>query len=130
MSMVQVSGLESLMLEKICSLGCVMRVGYIDDGREVTVLIVHDDDPGRVSRTIDEIADTGIEIEDEVPDRMITPLEINDGPDLPEGIIADSKVIYERAAPAAEWYRGQSEHNRGSTSGYIGFAQEMRTTGR
>ena len=96
MSTLQVSKLESLILEKICSLGYVMRVGYIDDGREVTILVVHDDDPRRVSKTISEIADRGMEIEDEVPDRMITALEINDGPDLPEGIIADSKVIYER----------------------------------
>ncbi len=71
---------------------------YIDDGREVTVLVVHDDDPGRVSKTIDEIGDRSIEIEHKVPDRMITALEINDGPDLPEGILADSKVIYEREA--------------------------------
>lgn len=98
MSTVQVSRLESLILDKICTLGYVMRVGYIDDGREVTVLVVHDDDPGRVSKTIDEIGDRSIEIEDEVPDRMITALEINDGPDLPEGILADSKVIYEREA--------------------------------
>ena len=98
MSTLQVSKLESLILEKICSLGYVMRVGYIDDGREVTILVVHDDDPGRVSKTIREIGDGGRSIEDEIPDRMITPLEINDGPDLPEGIIADSKVIYERGA--------------------------------
>ena len=98
MSTLQVSKLESLILEKICSLGYVMRVGYIDDGREVTILVVHDDDPGRVSKTIDEIVDRGMEIEKEIPDRMISPLEIDDGPDLPEGIIADSKVIYERGA--------------------------------
>ena len=98
MSTVQETRLESLILDKICTLGYVMRVGYIDDGREVTVLVVHDDDPGRVSKTIDEIVDRSIEIEHELPDCMITALEINDGPDLPEGILADSKVIYEREA--------------------------------
>ena len=98
MSTLQVSKLESLILEKICSLSYVMRVGYIDDGREVTILVVHDDDPGRVGKTIREIGDRGREIEDEIPDRMISPLEIDDGPDLPEGIISDSKVIYERDA--------------------------------
>ena len=98
MSTAQVTRPESLILDRICTLGYVMRAGYIDDGREVTVLVVHDDDPGRVPRTIDEIVDRSIEIEDEVPDRMITALEINDGPDLPEGILADSKVVYEREA--------------------------------
>ena len=98
MSTLQVSRLESLILEKICSLGYVMRVGYIDDGREVTILIVHDDDSSRVDKTIDEIVERGLEIEDEIPDRMISPLEIDDGLDLPEGIIDDSKVIYELEA--------------------------------
>ena len=98
MPALQVSMLESLIAEKICSLDYVKRVGYIDDGREVTVLVVHDDDPGRVSKTIREIGDRGREIEREMRDRMISPLEINDGPDLPEGILADSKVVYEREA--------------------------------
>ena len=95
-STLQVSKLESLILDRICSLRYVMRVGYRDDGQEVIILVVHDDDPGRVSRTIREIGDKGREIEDEMPDRMITALEINDGPDLPEGILAGSKVVYTR----------------------------------
>ena len=99
MSTVQVSRLESLILEKICSLEYVSKVGYIDDGREeVTILVIHDDDPDRDSAIVRGIGDGGRAIEDEMPDRMISPLAIHDGPDLPEGILANSKVIYERGA--------------------------------
>ena len=97
MSTVQVSRLESLILEKICTLEYVSRVGYIDEGREeVIILVIHDDDDDRVGEMIRGIGDGGRAIEDEIPDRMFTPIPIHDGPDLPEGIIADSKVIYER----------------------------------
>ena len=99
MSTVQLSRLESLILEKICGLEYVSRVGYIDEGRgEVTILVIHDDDRKRDAEIVRGIGDSGRAIEDEMPDRMITPLAIHDGPDLPEGIIADSKVIYEREA--------------------------------
>ena len=99
MSTVQVSRLESLILEKICNLEYVSKVGYIDDGREeVTILVIHDDDPDRDSAIVRGIGDGGRAIEDEMPDRMISPLAIHDGPDLPEGILANSKVIYERGA--------------------------------
>ena len=97
MSTARASQLESLILEKICSLDYVSRVGYIDDGSvEVTILVIHDDDPDRDSAIVRGIGDGGTEIEDEMPGRMITSLAIHDGPDLPEGILADSKVIYER----------------------------------
>ena len=99
MSTVQVSRLESLILEKICSLEYVSRVGYIDEGREeVTILVIHDDDRKRDAEIVRGIGDGGRAIEDEMPDRMISPLAIQDGDDLPEGILADSKVIYEREA--------------------------------
>ena len=99
MSTVQVSRLESLILEKICSLEYVSRVGYIDDGREeVTILVVHDNDPDRDAAIVRGIGNAGTAIEHEMPDRMITPLPIPGGPDLPEGIISDSKVIYDRDA--------------------------------
>ena len=99
MSTVQLSRLESLILEKICGLEYVSRVGYIDEGRgEVTILVIHNDDRKRDAEIVRGIGDGGRAIEDEMPDRMITPLAIHDGPDLPEGIIADSKVIYEREA--------------------------------
>ena len=40
MSTVQASKLETLILEKICTLDYVSRVGYIDDGgEEVTILL-------------------------------------------------------------------------------------------
>ena len=97
MSTARVSKLESLILEKICGLDYVSRVGYIDDGREeVTILVIHDDDPDRDSAIVRGIGDGGRAIGREIRDRMITPLAIHDGPDLPDGIIADSKVIYER----------------------------------
>ena len=97
MSTIQVSKLESLILEKICTLDYVSRVGYIDDGgEEVTILAIHDDDPSRVGEMIRSIGDGGTAIEDEMPGRMVSAVAIPGGPDLPEGIIADSKVIYER----------------------------------
>ena len=96
MSTIQVSKLESLILEKICSLDYVSRVGYIDDGREeVTILVIHDDDPDRDSAIVRGIGDGGRAIEDEMPDRMITALPI---PDSTEDAIDDSKIIYEREA--------------------------------
>ena len=99
LSAIQVSKLESLILDKICGLEYVSRVGYIDKGREeVTILVVRDYDPGRVGEMISGIGDGGRAIEDEMPDRMISPLAIDDGPDLPDGILAGSKAVYEREA--------------------------------
>ena len=99
MSTVQVSRLESLILEKICSLEYVSRVGYIDERREeVLVLVVHDHIPDRDASIVRGIGDGGRAIGREIRDRMITPLPIPSGPDLSEGILADSKVIYEREA--------------------------------
>ena len=99
MSSIQVSNLESLILEKICSLDYVSRVGYIDDGREeVSILVIHDHDPDRDLAIVRGIGNGGTAIEDEMPGRMITSLAIHDGPDLPEGILAGTKVIYEREA--------------------------------
>ena len=96
MSTVRASRLESLILEKICALEYVSRIGCIDEGREeVTILAIHDYDPDRLLEMIRGIGDGGRAIEDEIPDRMFSPLSIHDGPDLPEGIIAGSKVIYE-----------------------------------
>ena len=98
MSTVQASRLESLILDKICGLEYVSRVGYSDDGQEVTILVIHDDDRERDLEILCGIGDKGMEIEDEMPERMISPLAIQDGDDLPEGIFAGSKVIYEREA--------------------------------
>ena len=98
MSTIQVSKLESLILEKICSLEYVSKVGYSDDGQEVTILVIHDDDRKRDLEILCGIGDKGREIEDELPDLMITPLAIQDGDDLPEGILHGTKVIYEREA--------------------------------
>ena len=97
MSTIQVSKLESLILEKICSLEYVSKVGYIDaGGEEVTIFVIHDHDPDRDSAIVRGIGDGETAIEDEMPGRMITALAIHDGPDLPEGILANSKLIYER----------------------------------
>ena len=99
MSTIQVSKLESLILEKICTLDYVSRVGYIDEGHEeVFILVIHDDIPDRLGEMIDGIGDGGTAIEHELPGRMFSPIPIHDGPDLPKDIIADSKVIYEREA--------------------------------
>ena len=98
MSTLQVPKLESLILEKICSLEYVSRVGYSDDGQEVTILVIHDDDRKRDAAILHGIVSRGIEIEYELPDRMISPLAIQDGDDLPEGIFIGRKVIYEREA--------------------------------
>ena len=99
LSTIQVSKLESLILEKICTLDYVSRVGYIDDGHEeVLILVVHDDDPDRIGEMIRGISRGGTAIRHEIPGRMYTPMPIHDGSDLPEGILADSKVIYERGS--------------------------------
>ena len=99
MSTVQASKLESLILENICSLDYVKQVGYIDEGRdEVIILVVHDHIPDRDAAIVRGIGDGGTAIEHEMPDRMITPLPIPGGPDMSEGLLANSKVIYEREA--------------------------------
>ena len=99
MSTIQVSKLESLILEKICGLEYVSKVGYIDaGGEEVFILVVHDHDPDRDLSMVRGIGDGETAIEDEVPGRMITALPIPNGPGQPKDTIADSKVIYEREA--------------------------------
>lgn len=95
MSTLQVSRLESLILDKICRLDYVSKAGYSDDGHEVTVLVVHDDDRERDPEILHGIVSGGIEIEREMPDRMISPLAIQDGTDLPEGLFF-GKVVYTR----------------------------------
>ena len=90
--------LESLIADKISSLGYVSRVGYSDDGQEVTILVIHDDDPERDSAMVLELTRKGIKFEHEMPDRMISPLAIQDGPDLPEGILAGCRAVYARDA--------------------------------
>ena len=93
------SKLEALILEKICSLEYVSKVGYIDDGsEEVFILVVHDYDPDRDRAMVRGIGDGGTAIDHEMPGRMITPLPIPNGPGQPKDTIADSKVIYEREA--------------------------------
>ena len=99
MSTLQVSKLESLILEKICGLEYVSKVGYIDDGgEEVTILVIHDDDRERDAEITRGIGNMGTEIEDEMEDRVIITLAIQDGDDLPAGILFGSKVIYTREA--------------------------------
>ena len=96
MSTARASKLESLILEKICNLEYVSKVGYIDDGSvEVFILVVHDDDPDRDSAIVRGIGDGGRAIGREMRDRMITALPI---PDSTKDDIADSKIIYEREA--------------------------------
>ena len=98
MSTVQVSKLESLILEKIGGLEYVSKVGYSDDGQTVTILAVHDDDRKRDSAILRGIGNMGTAIEDEIDDRVIITMAIQDGPDLPEGILVGRKVVYEREA--------------------------------
>ena len=90
--------MESLILDKLCTLEYVAKVGYSDSGREVTIIVVHDDDRERDLEILRETGDRGTEIEDEMEDRAVIPLAIQDGADLPDGIFAGCKVIYERAA--------------------------------
>ena len=97
-STLQVSRLESLILDKICGLEYVSKVGYSDDGQEVTILVIHDDDRERDLEILCGIGDGGREIEEVVHDRMISPLAIQGGADLPDGILLGRKVIYERKA--------------------------------
>ena len=95
-SAILASRLELLIHDKICRLDYVSRVGYVDEGHEeVIILVIHDDDPGRLGEMIRGIGDGGTAIEYEMPDRMFTPLPIQDGDDLPVGILIGSKVIYE-----------------------------------
>ena len=96
MSTLQVSRLESLIVDKLCSLEYVMKAAYSDDGQEVTILVIHDDNPDKDIEMFSEIGMRGRKIEDEVPDRMITPLAIHDGPDLPDDYLGDHKVVYTR----------------------------------
>ena len=96
LSTLQVSRLGSFIAEKICSVGCVSRAGYRDDGRVVTIRVIHDDGPSTIGATIDELTRRGIEIEDKIPDRMISPPAIQDGPDMPDGILGGCKAVYAR----------------------------------
>ena len=63
MSAAQAPRLESLIADKICSLGYVSKVGYRDNGREVTILVVHVDNPDKYGAMFREIGDRGTEIE-------------------------------------------------------------------
>ena len=98
MSAQETARLESLILDKICSLDYVAKAGYSDDGREVTILVIHDDVADRTGEMIDDIGDGGTEIEDEIANRTVIPLAIHYGPDLPEGMLFGHKVVYTRKA--------------------------------
>ena len=98
MSAQQVSRLESLILDKICSLDYVSKVGYSDNGREVTIVAVHDRDPDRDGEMVREIGDGGTAIEDETPNRMIITMAIGNGPDLGDDYLDDLTVVYTREA--------------------------------
>lgn len=94
MSTLQVSKLESLIHEKICTLSYVSGVGYTDDGREVAILVVHDDVGNKDLEMVCELSRRGTGMEDEIPDRMISPVPVLDTPDLQKGVIFGSKVVY------------------------------------
>ena len=96
MSTQHVSKLESLIIDKLCSLDYVSKAAYIDGGQRVTILLIHDFDPDRLGEMIRGIGNMGTAIEDEMGDRTILPLAIHDGPDLPEGILFGHKLVYER----------------------------------
>ncbi len=97
MPTLQVPKLESLIVDKIGGLDYVSRAAYRDDGQEVVILVIHDyDHPERLGEMIRGIGNMGTEIEDGIADRMVVPLAIHDGPDLPEGILSGHKVVYER----------------------------------
>lgn len=100
----------------MCSLDYVTRAGYSDDGREVTVLALHDDGSDRHDVMIPEIIDRGTEIEDELHDRMINSLAIQDGSDVPADIFRGCKAVYERDA-------------RGRTKGPSGSGSRASTAG-
>ena len=90
-------GLESLILEKICSLEYVSMAEYGEDGREVTIHVIHDYDPERLGEMIRAIGDGGTVIEHEMPDRGIIALAIHDGPGRPDFFLG-YKVVYVREA--------------------------------
>lgn len=94
----QASKLESLILEKLCSLDYVRGVGYSDDGQEVTILVAHDPAGDRDAEVVYEISRRGTEIEREIPDRMISPLPILNAPGLPECELFGTKVLHVRDA--------------------------------
>ena len=96
MSTLQVSKLESLILEKLCTLSYVAGAGYSDDGQEVTILVVHDPAGDKDLEMVLEITRRGMEIEDKIPDRVISPVPIRNAPDLSKGVIFESKAIYVR----------------------------------
>lgn len=97
MPALQAPRLESLIVDRICSLGYVTRAGYRDDGQEVTVLVFHDHDPDRLGAMISEIGRRGREIEEEIPDRVISPLSIHDGPDVPADVLRGYEAVYARS---------------------------------
>ena len=103
----QVTRLESLIVDKICSLDYVSRAGYSDNGREVTILVIHDDNPDRDAAMVCEIGDRGREIEDVMPDRMISPLAIQNGSDMPAGVLCGARQSTREGAN-----RGQAERPR------------------
>ena len=88
--------MESLIVDKICSPDYVSKVVYGGNGQGVTILVIHDDDPDRDAATVCKVGDRGREIEDVVPDRMISPLAVQDGSDMPAGILCGCKEIYTR----------------------------------
>ena len=96
MPALQVSRPGSLIADRICSLGYVTRAGYRDGGQGVTILVFHDDDPDRVGETIGEIGRRGREIGGEVPDRMISPLSIHDGPDVLADVLRGYEAVHMR----------------------------------
>ena len=96
MTTLQVSRLESLTADRICSLDYVTRAGYRDDGQEVAILVFHDGDPDRVGEMISEIGRRGKETGGEVPDRMISPLSIHGGPGVPADALRCYKAVYTR----------------------------------
>lgn len=115
MPTLQVSRLESLIADKISSLGYVSRVGYSDDGQEVAILVIHDDDPERDRAMVLELTRRGIGTEREIPDRMISPLAIQGGPDLPGAYLRDARRPMRGRrgeGQETEWFRKQGERNR------------------
>lgn len=47
---------------------------------------------------VDEITRRGIEVERAMSDRMISPLAIDDGPDVPADMLRGCKALYTREA--------------------------------
>ena len=106
--------MESITLDKMCSLECASKAGHIDEGHEeVPIPAIDDDVDDRVGAMIRGIGDGGREIGRELRDRTFAPMPVHDGPCLPR---ASSPT----AGPSASGRPGNDGSCHGMVQGQSG----------